>query len=210
MAGDDPGSFGYNQLTVDFYLATMAWGLNLADLKQFAWNSIQYSSLPNHRKLEGFQKWKNQWNLFINFSYKLACNQIFPNVIMNISDILPAYGPYDQSINITLFGSGFEIAICKQIICKFDEKQTNGIFVNLNEIICPTPLNNNNFSTVSISIIIDNKIVQSGINYKFVSSLSIIDDGTLMTTTPSKTDRIRIINQKLIITLLILLFTFML
>ncbi|CAF0982894.1 unnamed protein product [Didymodactylos carnosus] len=40
LAGDDPGSFGYNYLTVDFYLASMAWGLNLADLKQFAWNSI--------------------------------------------------------------------------------------------------------------------------------------------------------------------------
>ncbi|CAF1347994.1 unnamed protein product [Rotaria sordida] len=46
LAGDDPGSFGYNQLTVDYYLATMAWALNLADLKQIARNSIQYSSIP--------------------------------------------------------------------------------------------------------------------------------------------------------------------
>jgi hypothetical protein len=186
----------------------MAWSLNLADLKQFAWNSIQYSSIPNNRKIQGFKKWENEWNLFIDYSYKLACNQIFTNEIMNISHILPTYGPIDRSINITLFGSGFEIAICKKIICKFDEKQTNGMFIDLNEIICPTPLNNENLSIVSISLIIDNKIVQSGINYRFVSSLSIIDDGTLTTTIPSKTDKLTLINQRLIIFLLILLFTF--
>ncbi len=205
MAGDDPGSFGYNQLTVDFYLATMAWGLNLADLKQFAWNSIQYSSLPDSRKIEGFRKWEKQWNLFIDISYTLACNQQFSNVTMNISDILPEYGPHDQSINVTLFGSGFEIAMCKKIICKFGEKQTNGIIVDLNEIICPTPSKNNDLLTVSVSLIIDNKIVESGLNYKFVSSLSVIDDGTLTTTTPSKSDKLITINQELILTLLFLL-----
>ncbi|CAF3497404.1 unnamed protein product [Rotaria sp. Silwood1] len=176
LASDDPGSFGYNQLTIDFYLATMAWGLNLADLKQFAWNSIQYSSLLDDRKTEGFRKWENQWNLFIDSSYTLACNQTFPNVIMNISDILPSYGPYDRSINVTLFGSGFEIAICKSIICKFGEKETNGIFLDINEIICPTPSIHNDLSTVPISIVINNETFQSGLNYKFVSSLSVIDD----------------------------------
>ncbi|CAF1612843.1 unnamed protein product [Rotaria sp. Silwood1] len=210
LGGDDPGSFGYNQLTIDFYLATMAWGLNLADLKQFAWNSIQYSSLPDNRKKEGFQKWENQWNLFIDSSYILACNQTFSNVIMNISDILPTYGPYNQSINITLFGSGFEIAICKNIICKFGEKETNGIFIDLNEIICPTPLTNNDISIVPISIVINNEIFESGLNYKFVSSLIIIDDETLTTTTPSKSDKFVIVNQKLIAGLLILLLTFIL
>jgi adenosine deaminase CECR1 len=208
LAGDDPGSFGYNQLTVDFYLATMAWGLNLADLKQFAWNSIQYSSLPNDRKIEGFQKWENQWNLFIDYSYKLACNQTFNKVNMNISDILPAYGPYDQSINITIFGSGFEIAICKKIICKFNEQQTNGIFIDLNEIICPTPLKNNHLSIVSIALIIDKKIIQPGIYFKFISPLFIIDDGTTLTKmNPSNTEKIRTNYYQLII---IILFTFIL
>lgn len=36
LIDDGPGSFGNNQLTVNFYLATMAWILNLAGLKQFA------------------------------------------------------------------------------------------------------------------------------------------------------------------------------
>jgi adenosine deaminase CECR1 len=204
LAGDDPGSFGYNQLTVDFYLATMAWGLNLADLKQFAWNSIQYSSLTNDRKIQGFQKWKYQWNLFIDYSYQLACNQTFNNVNMNISDILPTYGPYDRSINITIFGSGFEIAICKEIRCQFNEQETNGIFIDLNEIICPTPLKNNHLSMVSITLIIDNQIIQSGIYFQFISSLIIIDDKTLN----SKTEQIRINNYQLIINLFIIFFFF--
>jgi adenosine deaminase CECR1 len=191
LAGDDPGSFGYNQLTVDFYLATMAWGLNLADLKQFAWNSIQYSSLPTQRKIQGFQKLETQWNLFIDYSYKLACNLTFNKVNVNISDVLPSYGPYNQSINVTLFGSGFEIAICKEIRCKFNEQETNGIFVDLNEIICPTPSKNIHLSTVSIAIIIDNQIIQSGIYFKFISPLLIIDDEILLTNYRSKTDKIR-------------------
>ena len=53
---------------------------------------------------------------------------------------------------------------------------------------------------------IDNKIIQSGINYKFVSSLLVIDDGTLTTTIPSKTEKLVMINQILIITF----FTFIL
>jgi hypothetical protein len=188
----------------------MAWGLNLADLKEFAWNSIKYSSLPENRKTEGFQKWENQWNLFIDYAYTLACNQTFPNVIMNISDILPGYGPYNQSINVTLFGSGFETAICKQIICKFGEKETNGILVDLNEIICPTPTTNKTLFTVSVSIKIDNELIESGLNYQFVSSLLVIDDGTLNATISSKSDQIKNDNQKLIAGILILLSLFIL
>ena len=41
IAGDDPGSFGYNELTVDYYLSFMAWDLNLFDLKKIANNSIR-------------------------------------------------------------------------------------------------------------------------------------------------------------------------
>lgn len=151
----------------------MAWGLNLADLKQFAWNSIQYSSISNDRKILGFKKWEIEWNAFIDYSYNLTCHLKFPNEKMNISHILPTYGPINKKINITIYGYGFEIAICKTVICKFNEKKTNGIFVDLNEIICPTPFDNKNLSTVSISLIIGNKtLVQSNMNYTFISSSS--------------------------------------
>ena len=40
LSGDDPGTFGYNELTVDYYLAFMSWSLDLKDLKQLALNNI--------------------------------------------------------------------------------------------------------------------------------------------------------------------------
>jgi len=70
--------------------------------------------------------------------------------MINISDRLTEYGLHDQSINVTFFRSEFEIAMCKNIICKFGEKQTNGIIVDLNEIICPTPSKNNDLLSVSV------------------------------------------------------------
>ncbi|UJR24852.1 hypothetical protein I4U23_006221 [Adineta vaga] len=197
LAGDDPGSFGYNQLTVDFYLATMAWGLNLADLKQFAWNSIEYSSLPAKKKIEGFQKWKTQWNSFIDSSYTLACNRISPHITMNISDILPIYGPNDKSINVTLYGLGFEIAICKKIICKFGDKQTKGIMIDLNEIMCPTPTKMDDLSIVSISLVIDNRIIRSGLKFQFMRSLVVISDGTLTAISSSKSEKLVIFNPRI-------------
>ncbi|CAF1150116.1 unnamed protein product [Adineta ricciae] len=207
LAGDDPGSFGYNQLSVDFYLATMAWGLSLADLKQFAWNSIEYSSIPERKKRKGFQKWEYQWNRFIDSSYRVACNQVFPDIKMNISDMLPAYGPKSQSINVTLYGSGFELAICKTIICRFGNQTTQGTMVDLNEIMCPTPIQQHDLSDVPISLFIDNKVVPSGLTYIFIPSLSVIDDGSL-TTIISSIGRKLVIFKKEFVLFVGLLFIF--
>ena len=40
LSGDDPALFGYDEVTVDWYEAYMAWGLNLGDLKKLALNSL--------------------------------------------------------------------------------------------------------------------------------------------------------------------------
>lgn len=57
LGADDPGSFGYNEFTVDWYLAFMAWGLDLVDLKQLAKNSLEYSAMSDSEKGLAFQKW---------------------------------------------------------------------------------------------------------------------------------------------------------
>ena len=44
------GTFGYNSFTVDWYEVFMAWGLDLAELKQLAMNSLRYSSLSDEEK----------------------------------------------------------------------------------------------------------------------------------------------------------------
>ena len=169
----------------------MAWGLNLADLKQLAWNSIQFSSISQMRKIQGMNKWKNQWDLFIDYSYRLACEERFSLDILNVSDRLPAYGPADRSINITLFGSGFQAAICKKIRCQFGEEQTGGIFVDLNEILCPTPSKNHqDLLTVPIHLIIANRTIHTGFYFQYRQSLRIIDDDHGTLAIPSRTERI--------------------
>ena len=186
LAGDDPGSFGYNELTIEFYLVTMAWGLDLADLKQFAWNSIQYSTIPEARRVTGFEKWRVQWDGFLNDSYSQACGQTFPDTVrVNVSSILPSYGPFDRSINVTLFGEGYQRAICKRVICRFGPNETEGIFEHINELICPTPAGKNLLATVPLSLLIDGQRIDTGWNFTYLSSVSLIDDGTLTTTTIS-------------------------
>ena len=44
------GTFGYDSFTVDWYEVFMAWGLDLAELKQLAMNSLRYSSLTDEEK----------------------------------------------------------------------------------------------------------------------------------------------------------------
>lgn len=203
LAGDDPGSFGYNQLTIDFYLATMAWGLDLADLKQLAWNSIQYSSLPQTIKQKGFEKWTNEWDKFIDQTHTLACQQNFTNSVINISHILPTYGPTGQSINITVFGFGFENVICRPIICLFGDQRTNGSIFDINEIICPTPTTLNDSSPVALSIIVNGRSISTNSNYTTSSSLFLSDDGFLDTGARSSTHRpFNIINQLFVASIL--------
>eukprot|EP01132_Coremiostelium_polycephalum_P003890 gene3890-4856_t len=44
ISPDDPAIFGYGGLSYDFYEATFGWGLDLAQLKQLALNSLEHSA----------------------------------------------------------------------------------------------------------------------------------------------------------------------
>ena len=44
------GTFGYDDFTIDWYEVFMAWGLDLAELKQLAMNSILFSSMSEEEK----------------------------------------------------------------------------------------------------------------------------------------------------------------
>ena len=92
IAGDDPGSFGYNELTVDYYMAFMAWGLNLADLKVIANNSLIYSTVPDEVKTEGFIKFNREWTSYIDMMYAKACQDNYNQSGMVFNELLPDYG----------------------------------------------------------------------------------------------------------------------
>jgi hypothetical protein len=45
------------------------------EFSRFKTIRLEFSSISQLRKIQGLQKWKIQWNLFIDYSYRLACQQ---------------------------------------------------------------------------------------------------------------------------------------
>lgn len=66
ISSDDPGVFGYTGLTYDFWIATMAWELNLLELKNLVFNSIEYSALHESQKKISLSLLEKKWAFFIN------------------------------------------------------------------------------------------------------------------------------------------------
>ncbi len=182
VAGDDPGSFGYNDLTVDYYMIYMAWGLDLYDLKVIANNSIKYSMIPEELRIQGFLKFEQEWNDFIDSMYANSCfmsdeNQEKQNddSNVNVTDILPPYGPNDKSIELTLYGYGLDKAICKDIFCLFNDVKTKAIQSNIDQIRCKTPLGFEKNQFVNVSLQIGQKVYSTDLRYQFLS-VNMIDD----------------------------------
>lgn len=65
ISSDDPGVFGYEGLTYDFWAVFVAWGLDLRDLKQLSKNGILYSSLSDSQKEKALVSWEKAWDSFI-------------------------------------------------------------------------------------------------------------------------------------------------
>lgn len=172
IGGDDPGSFGYNELTFDFYLIFMAWDLRLYDLKEIANNSIRYSLSPDSLKLQGYSKFQKNWSFFVNSTYDIACDQFKDASLsdMKASSVYPSYGPKDTSIRITIYGYNFVNSLCKRLHCSFNKVVTHGFLNRLNEIVCDSPLGFANNETAKISVIINNQVFNTGLRYRFVSS----------------------------------------
>ncbi len=180
LSGDDPGSFGYNDLTVDYYLAYMAWGLDLYDLKVIANNSLKYSLIPDAKKTEGYGKFQVEWNNFIDEIFESVCEATsqFQNENLNVSDLLPPYGPSDAQTDITIYGYGFDFALCREIYCLFNNVLVDAVMTNLDQIRCLTPLGFDQDSFANVSLQIDDVVYDTGFKYKFVSpsSISVVDD----------------------------------
>ena len=47
---DDPGFFNYTGVTLDYAYLTLAWELNIRDLKKITLNGIKYSSVSEDKK----------------------------------------------------------------------------------------------------------------------------------------------------------------
>lgn len=65
LNSDDPSVFGYEGLGYDFWVAYMAWGLDLRDLKQISMNGIIYSALTDDEKKIAMEHWESAWGEFV-------------------------------------------------------------------------------------------------------------------------------------------------
>jgi adenosine deaminase-related growth factor len=64
LSTDDPAIMGQT-LSHDFYVAFMAWGLDLRDLKQLAMNSLLHSAMDEAEKQKALASWRERWTAFI-------------------------------------------------------------------------------------------------------------------------------------------------
>lgn len=64
LSPDDAGIMR-NSLSHDFYVAFMAWGLDLRSLKQLAMNSLLYSAMNADEKRRAIAEWERRWSAFI-------------------------------------------------------------------------------------------------------------------------------------------------
>ncbi|RMZ94829.1 adenosine deaminase CECR1-like [Brachionus plicatilis] len=127
----------------------MAWGLDLYDLKIIANNSIKYSSIPHELKKVGYEKFENQWQKFIDQAYTSVCFKArarWYSFNINVSNILPSFGPANKQVELRIFGIGFEKAICQKIACLFNDIKTEANMIGIGEIQCKTPILNLNSS----------------------------------------------------------------
>jgi len=63
---DDPGIWKCS-FSHDFYVAFMAWGLDLKCLKQLAMNSLLYSAMSSEEKEDALRHWREKWAKFITW-----------------------------------------------------------------------------------------------------------------------------------------------
>ncbi|KAJ8970599.1 hypothetical protein NQ314_001133 [Rhamnusium bicolor] len=69
ICNDDPSAWGATGLSYDWYVVFMAMTSEKAGievLKQFAMNSIIYSAMSDHEKIEALEKWNLDWNKFLD------------------------------------------------------------------------------------------------------------------------------------------------
>ena len=65
ISPDDPGFFGNPGVTLDYLVAYVAWGLDLADLKKLALNSLEHSAISQEDKAEILTFFNHAWTKFL-------------------------------------------------------------------------------------------------------------------------------------------------
>jgi len=74
ISSDDPGIFGYDGVTYDYWEAVMGWDLDIKALKKLLKNNIEYSCMEGEiddeksEKGKAYNKWVGDWDYFVESS----------------------------------------------------------------------------------------------------------------------------------------------
>lgn len=145
MGSDDQAPFGWDDgMVLDWYAAYVGWGLNLADLKKLALNSLQYSGMTDYEKQDAIENhWKPSWNEYILDMKKSACDRNFAEEYKSeerfakFNEVLPKSGPAGTKVHV--FGRNFEVSICKKISCKFGDIVSDATYLSNQHLLCRAP-----------------------------------------------------------------------
>ncbi|KAK3592683.1 hypothetical protein CHS0354_037820 [Potamilus streckersoni] len=178
ISADDPATFGYDYFTTDWYEAFMGWGLDLADLRQLANNSLQYSAMSSDEKMNAYAKWDSAWNKFIQETKKEACGLNVHGTQPFIGSIFPNEGYVSGGTKVQVFGRNFERSICQTVLCKFGNDTSTGRYVNNNLITCNSPVklshgisSQTNSAPFSISFNNGNTFYSTNLTFSFIHNI---------------------------------------
>lgn len=65
ISSDDPGFFNYKGVTLDYVYVTLAWELDIADLKKLSLNGIKYSSVSEDCKKILYEVFYKMWDSWV-------------------------------------------------------------------------------------------------------------------------------------------------
>ena len=145
LGTDDPGTFGYDHFTIDWYMVFMAWGLDLSDLKRLATNALEYSGMATLERKKAMGKFNLAWNKYISAVKDEACKAKLDANEPVVGRIFPREGAKTGGTKVHIYGRNFEKAIsetlCKgeKVRCRFGSVESEGLYVSNYHIICESP-----------------------------------------------------------------------
>ena len=143
ISSDTEGTMG-TDITTDWHILFMAWGLSLYDMKQMANNSLTYTALTDTEKRNALASWTTEWNHFINQFFLIICSGVMNEVTPSFNKVFPGAAPLHSQVNVHIYGRHFERAICNDIVCKFGRRGSfSGKYVSYSHIICTIPTTEN-------------------------------------------------------------------
>ena len=138
LSPDDPGLFGYNDFTLDWFMTFMSWsGLELRHLHDFALNSLVYSGLDDVEKKEVIEKIFNpSWEEYMDKLVHEACitRHSKPS---KIEKVFPDHVMSSTNTTIDLYSFDLHQTMCSPIKCSYRARNCSDINLPSHSIEVP-------------------------------------------------------------------------